>query len=136
MAVFRILIKYQNVFSLPRAGELLRQKSKQLREVQQLLSDEGRCELVAVTTPEAMAVQETRRLLGGVGRIPVRCGWVVANMVAAPSSCTFCATVHDEQRQYLHEIEALGPACLHVPAFASEPRGVAALDRVAQLICD
>ena len=86
MAVFGILLKYQNVVSLPRAGELMRQKSKQLRRVQQLLSDAGRCELVAVTTPEAMAVQETRRLLSGLERVPVRCGWVVANMVAAPSS--------------------------------------------------
>ena len=136
MAVFRILLKYQNVVSLPRAGELMRQKSKQLRRVQQLLSDAGRCELVAVTTPEAMAVQETRRLLSGLERVPVRCGWVVANMVAAPSSCAFCATVHDEQRRYLHEIEALGPACLHVPAFATAPRGVAALENVARLICD
>ena len=73
MVLFRVLLKYQNVFSLARVGELVRQKSKQLRQVEQLLSDTERCQLVAVAIPEAMAVQETRRLLDGLADIPVRC---------------------------------------------------------------
>ena len=134
MALFRVLLKYQNVFSLARAGELVRQKSKQLRQVEQLLSDAARCQLVAVAIPEAMAVQETRRLLDSLARIPVRCSWVVANMVSAPGSCAFCAAVREEQLPYLREMEALGPGCVRVPAFPFEPRGVEALDRLARVI--
>lgn len=134
MVLFRVLLKYQNVFSLARAGELLRQKSKQLRQVQQLVTDAERCQLVAVAIPEAMAVQETRRLLDSLARIPTRCSWVVANMVSAPGSCAFCTAVREEQLPYLHEIETLGPGCVRVPALPYEPRGVEALDRVARLI--
>ena len=134
MALFRVLLKYQNVFSLARAGELVRQKSKQLRQVEQLLSDAERCQLVAVAIPEALAVQETLRLLDSLAGIPVRCSWVVANMVSAPGSCAFCAAVREEQLPYLHEIETLGPACVRLPAFPYEPRGVEALDRLSRLI--
>ena len=134
MALFRVLLKYQNVFSLARAGELVRQKSKQLRQVEQLLRDGERCQLVAVTIPEAMAVQESRRLLDSLAGIPVRCSWVVANMVSAPGSCAFCAAVREEQLPYLRQIETLGPGCVRLPAFPFEPRGVDALDRVARLI--
>jgi len=133
-ALFRVLLKYQNAFSLARAGELLRQKSKQLRQVRQLLTDGERCQLVAVAIPEAMAVEETRRLLDSLARIPTRCSWVVANMVTAPSACAFCAAVREEQLPYLQEIEALGPGCVCLPAFPFEPRGVEALDRLARLI--
>jgi len=133
-ALFRVLLKYQNVFSLARAGELLRQKSKQLRQVQQLLSDGEQCQLVAVTIPEALAAQETRRLLDSLAGIPVRCSWVVANMVAAPGACAFCAAVCEEQLSCLREIETLGPSCVRLPALPFEPRGVEALDRLARLI--
>jgi arsenite-transporting ATPase len=134
MVLFRLLLKYQNVFSLARAGELVRQKSKQLRQVEQLLTDAERCQLLAVTIPEDLAVQETRRLLEGLARIPTRCSWVVANMVSAPGSCAFCAAVHEEQIPCLRELETLGPSCIRVPALSFEPRGVDALERVARLI--
>ena len=134
MVLFRVLLKYQNVFSLARVGELVRRKSKQLRQVEQLLRDGERCQLVAVTIPEALAAQETRRLLESLARIPMRCSWVVANMVAAPDSCAFYAAVHEEQLPYLRQIETLGPGCVRAPALPYEPRGVEALDRVARLI--
>jgi arsenite-transporting ATPase len=131
---FKLLLKYRNVFSLARVGDLLRDKSKQLRLVQQILADPERCQLLAVTIPEAMAVQETRRLLRSLAGIPVRCSWVVANMVYPPTSCAFCAVVREEQLTFLDEIETLGPDCIHVPAFPYEPRGVEALGRVARVI--
>ncbi len=131
---FKLLLKYRHVFSLERVGELLRSKSKQLRQVHQILTDAKRCQLIAVTIPEAMAVQETRRLLDSLTRIPTRCSWVVANMIYPPSSCAFCTAVRQEQQGYLQEIEALGPALIHVPAFPYEPRGVGALSRIARLV--
>lgn len=134
MVFFKLLLKYRNVFSLARVGELLRDKSKQLRQVQQILADPERCQLLAVTIPEAMAVQETRRLLDNLARIPIRCSWVVANMIYPRNSCPFCSTVREEQLAYLQEIETLGPGCVHVPAFPYEPRGVEALGRVARLV--
>lgn len=131
---FKLLVKYRNMLSLERVGELLRAKSKQLRQVQQILTDAKRCQLIAVTIPEAMAVQETRRLLVSLARIPTRCSWVVANMIYPSSSCAFCAAVREEQQEYLQEIEALGPAIIRVPAFPYEPRGVGALSRMARLV--
>jgi arsenite-transporting ATPase len=131
---FKLLVKYRNMVSLERVGELLRARSKQLRQVQQILTDAKRCQLIAVTIPEAMAVEETRRLLDSLARIPTRCSWVVANMIYPPSSCAFCTTVREEQQEYLQEIEVLGPALIRVPAFPYEPRGVGALSRMARLV--
>lgn len=134
IVLFKLLVKYKNVFSLDSVGELLRTKSKQLRQVQQILTDAKRCQLIAVTIPEAMAVQETRRLLDSLTRIPTRCSWVVANMIYPPRTCAFCSAVREEQQASLLEIEALGPALIQVPAFPYEPRGVDALSRIARLV--
>ena len=134
IVLFKLLVKYRRLFSLERVGELLRARSKQLRQVQQILTDAKRCQLIAVTIPEAMAVQETRRLLDSLARIPTRCSWVVANMIYPPSSCAFCAAVREEQQGYLQEIEALGPALIRVPAFPYEPRSVGALSLMARLV--
>jgi len=134
IAYFRLLLKYQGVVRLTRVAELLRVKSKQLRRVEQLLTDAGRCQFVAVTIPEAMAVLETTRLLHRLSELSVACQWVVINMLVPSSACAFCATIRDEQQRHLDELNALAPRLIQVPLFPHEIRGIAGLTQVAWAI--
>ncbi|MDO9349324.1 MAG: ArsA family ATPase [Anaerolineales bacterium] len=134
IAFFRLLLKYQGVVRLTRVAELLRDKSKQLRRVEQLLTDAGRCQFVAVTIPEAMAVLETTRLLHRLSELSVACQWVVINMLVPSTACAFCATIRDEQQRHLDELSALAPGLIQVPLFPHEIRGIAGLTQVAWAI--
>jgi arsenite-transporting ATPase len=140
IAYFRLLLKYQGVVRLTRVAELLRVRSKQLRRVEQLLTDAGRCQFVAVTIPEAMAVLETTRLLHRLSELSVACQWVVINMLVPSTACAFCATIRDEQQRHLDELSALAlrstysAGLIQVPLFPHEIRGIAGLTQVAWAI--
>ncbi len=134
IAFFRLLLKYQGVVTLSQVAMLLRDKSKQLRRVEQLLVDAQRCEFIAVTIPEAMAVLETDRLLKHLAQYSVTCRWVVANMVVPPTDCAFCVTMRDEQQRYLNELGTLAPNLIQVPLFPGEVRGIAGLAQIADMI--
>jgi len=134
IAFFRLLIKYQGIVSLSRVATLLREKSKQLRQVQRLLTDSERCEFVAVVIPEAMAVSETRRLLGRLAEISVTCRWVVVNMVVPLTDSTFWAATRAEQQRHLRELDGLAGRMVPLPLFGREIRGVGALTMVANAL--
>jgi len=111
-------------------AELLRQKSKQLRKVQQLLEDSQKCQFVTVTIPEAMAVLETKRLLNRLGELKIPCNLIVANMLAPECDCPFCYSVRTGQQPYLKEIDSMLPWSIHLPLF---PRAVQDLNQLSQV---
>ena len=142
IAFFRLLLKYQGLVSLTRVAELLRSKSKQLRRVEQILVDQTRCEFVAVTIAEKMALLETARLLERLTALSVTWRWVVANMIVPPNDCSFCRAMRDQQQGYLADLgaEAFRPTrtdgggLIQVPLFHHEVRGVAGLREVAAVL--
>ena len=134
IAFFKLVLKYRGVVRLNRVARWLREKSKQLRKVQTLLTDAERCQFIAVTIPEAMAVLETDRLLRRLRKLAVPCGWMVVNMVMTKPGCSFCATVRDEQRPHLEKLDALTSKLVRVPLFPQEVRGAPALSSIAQAI--
>jgi anion-transporting ArsA/GET3 family ATPase len=134
MTYFKLLLKYEGVVQLTQVGELLRQRSKQLRQVQKLILAPERCQFVAVTIPEAMAASETSHLLQRLGELSVTCQWVVTNMVVPASTCPFCSTIRSDQQPYMTQIDALVPGAVHVPLFAQPVRGLTGLSQVARII--
>ncbi|MBU0703236.1 MAG: ArsA family ATPase [Chloroflexi bacterium] len=131
---FKLLLKYQGVVRLTQVAALLRERSKQLRQVQRLLTDAERCQFIAVTIPEAMAVLETGRLLHRLAELSIACRSVVVNMVMPATECAFCATVRDEQQWHLEELGALAPGLIQAPLFPHEIRGIAGLTKMVKAI--
>jgi arsenite-transporting ATPase len=136
----RLLLKYQGVVSLTRVAEWVRGKSKQLRRVEQILVDSARCEFIAVTIPEEMAVQETGRLIERLRTLGVDCRWTVANMVVHSGACLFCEAIRNQQQQHLAELTRLAGdnadagAVVPVPLFPYEIRTVDRLAEVAGIL--
>lgn len=131
---FKLLLKYYEVTRLTRMSDLLRQKSKQLRQVQKILHDAERCQFVAVTIPEAMAVEETRRLLQRLAELEITCGGGVVNMAAMPSASQFCTGLRSGQQRYVEELRQLHANMALAPFFTEEIRGVDQLSRMADTI--
>ena len=133
-AFFKLLVKYQGMVSLTRVAMLLREKSKQLRRVEQLLVDAERCQFVAVAVPEAMVVLETERLLQRLAGLSIACRWLVVNMVVPSTACAFCSATQRGQQRHLETLAALAPHLIQVPLFAHEVRGVTELEKVARIV--
>jgi len=134
IAFLRLLIKYHAVVQLPRTAELLRERSKRLRQVRQLLADTQCCGFMVVTIPEAMAVLETKRLIRRLDELSIACVGMVVNMVMPPSECPFCAAVQREQHQHLQELNTLASNPIDVPLFPCEVRGLDDLTTMGMVI--
>ncbi|MDO9066201.1 MAG: ArsA family ATPase, partial [Chloroflexota bacterium] len=131
---FRLLLNYQGIASLSKVAELLRQKSKQLRKVQQLLFDPQQCQFVTVTIPEAMAVLETKRLVNRLAELKIPHSLVVTNMLGPVNDCPFCSAVRAGQQPYLEDIEALLPWSLRLPLFPQTVQGIDKLSQAANIL--
>ena len=135
-AVLRIILKHQAVIDLTDAGEKLVRLSRDIRRVQEILTDPDQTRFVAVTIPETMAMAETHRLLASLKRLGVACHDLVVNMVTpGRASCPFCrARRHEEHgcmREMWHGSRAVARSDLavtEVPMLANELRGIQALN--------
>jgi len=134
IAFFKLLIKYQGIARLGQVAELLRKQSKQLRQVQQLLTDPHRCQSIVVTIAEAMAVLETERLLRRLVELNIACPMVVANMVMPPTECASCTAIRGQQQGYLETLRGISANLIEVPLFNQEVRGLGGLTQVAEAI--
>ena len=123
-ALTRLVLKYRSVVSLTKVGEWLLEQSRRLRRVEQLLPDPARCRFVAVSIPEAMAVDETERLLGRLTGLAIACPIVIANMVMPLTECSFCQAARDEQQPHLARLARLGHRLIQVPLFPYPIQGV------------
>ena len=134
IAIFKLILKYEGMTRMAGVSELLQEKSKQLRLVQQLLLDPERCRFIAVATPQTMVVLETARLLDGLAKLSIPCRSVVANMVVPPTKCAFCDTMRHAQQHDLQELNRLTPNLVQVPLLPDEVTGIPGLTRVAAMI--
>ena len=83
--------------------------SRDIRRIKEMLTDPERCEFVAVTIPEAMALAETHRLLRTLDELGTPCRHLVVNMVMPETRCSFCQMVGQQQKEYLRQAAKLRP---------------------------
>ncbi len=132
--MLRILIKYKTVIGLSETAQKLLKLSKNIRRVQETLTDPARAGFVAVTIPTRMALAETRRLLERLDKLGLSCRHLAINMVIPPTKCDFCGTRRSEQQQQLKEAVAWMPegvAGTEVPLFPHPIGGLEDLRKLA-----
>ncbi|MEK7755975.1 MAG: TRC40/GET3/ArsA family transport-energizing ATPase, partial [Planctomycetota bacterium] len=135
-AILRIILKHQAVLDLTDAGERLVRLSRDIRRVQEILTDPDQTRFVAVTIPETMAMAETHRLLASLKGLGVACHDLVINMVTpGQASCPFCRARRHEEHSCIREMAAgtrmdsrTTLAVTEVPVLANELRGIQALN--------
>lgn len=87
------------------ADDFLLNMKKTVKRMEELLRDPDRCEFVAVTIPEEMAIQETSRLIGSLNEYGVKVKQLVINNVVMASNCEFCRERRKEQEKHISQIK-------------------------------
>jgi len=125
-AFFDLLLKYKGVVSLAGAAEKALALSKNVRRIQETLTDPKRTDFVATAIPEAMAVSELERLMVALqaGKIP--CRHIVVNKAVPETDCGFCSIKRAEQQDYVRKIASMfrDRTIVQAPLFPRQIRGI------------
>ena len=77
---------------------------KAVKRIEGLLRDSQRCEFIAVTIPEDMAIKETERLIKSLDQYGMKVRQLIINNVFPECTCHFCQARREGQDKYIREI--------------------------------
>lgn len=96
-----MVTRFAGEYSPDEADDFLFAMKKTVKKVQKLLQDKTQSEFIAVTIPEAMAIEETKRFLMQLRKLNVAVKQLVVNNVMESESCDFCRQRKHSQSIYL-----------------------------------
>ena len=115
---------------------LLFSLKKTVKRIENLLSDNTKCEFIPVCIPEAMAIKETGRLLKDLHTSGIISKQIIVNNIMVSEGCDFCKKRKAAQLPYLHEIGKTFSILnkVEVPMFAEEIKGLEALNQLRKCL--
>jgi arsenite-transporting ATPase len=115
---------------------LLLSLKKTVKRIESILRDKTRCEFIPVCIPEAMAVNETERLLGELSKTGIKPQQIIVNNVMVSEGCSFCTKRKNSQLPYLREISEKfrNMNMVQVPVFPEEVKGLNALSEMKKYL--
>lgn len=132
----KVLYKYRNVARLDKTAKMLVDLSNDLRKVISKLKDNKQTELVAVTYPESMVQDETKRLLTKLKELKVNCQNVIVNMVIPKNTCEICVSIELDQKKSLADFKSdrllKDYSLIEVPLAPTEIKGEEALSELGR----
>ena len=133
---FRLLMKYKGVVRLTGAAEKALALSKNVRQIQESLTDTQKTRFVSVTIPERMGFLELERLMDALIKANVPCEHVIVNMVLPPTDCGFCTHKHMEQQGWCQEIHSRfhSQTVVQAPLFPHPVRGMRQLKEISNIV--
>jgi arsenite-transporting ATPase len=105
-----------------------------VKKIEGLLKDRKRCEFVAVTIPEDMAILETERLVNDLSGYGIKVKQLLVNNVLESRDCQFCRERSDAQEVYIKQIRRKFSALrvTIIPLQSREVKGLEALDKFSR----
>ena len=86
--------------------ELMVDMKKTVNRIEGLLKDQSRCEFIAVTIPEDMAVRETERLMKSLRGYGIKSRQIIINnVIPSGTGCSFCNSRRQNQEGYIKAIK-------------------------------
>jgi arsenite-transporting ATPase len=121
--------RFAGKYEPDKGDDFLLSMKKTVKKIEELLRDQNRCEFIAVTIPEDMAVSETARLISNLGEYGIKVRQMVINNVVESDGCEFCREKRKEQDKYINLIRGKfnGLKATIVPACPHEIKGLKAL---------
>ncbi len=102
---YRYMIeRFAGEYTGDQGDDFLLSMKKTVKRIEDLLRDTSRCEFIAVTIPEDMAILETERLINSLGKYGIKVRQLVINNVLASDGCEFCRKKRKEQDKYINYI--------------------------------
>lgn len=102
---YRYMVKtFSGGYNPDEGDDFLMEMKKAVKRIEGLLKDQTRCEFVAVTIPESMAILETERLLNNLNRFGIKVRQLVINNVLRLGKDEFWKEKRVEQARYIRQI--------------------------------
>jgi len=135
-AFFGLLLKYKEIFRLPKVSQQLVKMSKALKRLQALLADPAQCALYGVTILTDMAFEETKDLVASCARMQVPVPLLFLNLATPPGDCPLCSALRQREAEIAGKFRRTFPAMDQVLVYRQgEPRGMARLAELGQALC-
>ncbi len=132
-ALMGLLLKYRKVIGLGQLGADLVDVSRELKQLQALLTDRHLARLVVVTRAAELSRLETRRLVTGVNTLDIGISATIVNALT-PAACARCLRVHKREQRTIAALRKdlrrlVLPRCaiIGAPIVVPPPRGTEAL---------
>jgi len=121
--------RFAGKYDPDQGDDFLLSMKKTVKKIEDLLRDQNRCEFIAVTIPEDMAVLETTRLISNLGEFGIKVGQMVINNVVESDGCKFCREKRKEQNRYINLIRGKfnGLKTTIIPSSPHEIKGLKTL---------
>lgn len=127
-----MVTRFAGKYQLDEADDFLFAMKKTVKKVQKLLQDKTQSEFIAVTIPEAMAIEETKRFLVQLKRLDVAVKQLIVNNVMESEGCDFCRQRKHGQSGYLAVLrkEFSNHELTMIPLQPTEVKGVEGLQGI------
>ena len=87
-----------------KGDDFLVEMKRTVKRIEGLLKDQKRCEFIAVTIPEDMAISETERLINNLNKYGIKVRQLAVNNVLESKDCQFCREKSKAQEEYIKQI--------------------------------
>ena len=132
---YRYLVeRFSGAYDPDQGDDFLLSMKKAIRKIEDLLHDPTRCEFIAVTIPEEMAVRETKRLIKNLDHHGIKVRQLVINNILESDGCSFCREKRNEQDKYINFMQDTfsNLKVTRVAACAHEVKGLSTLTQFKQ----
>lgn len=102
---YRYMVEtFSGKYKPDQGDDFLLTMKKTVKKIENLLKDQSRCEFIAVTIPEDMAILETERLINNLNNYGIKVRQLIINNVLESKDCGFCRERRKEQEKYINQI--------------------------------
>ena len=116
--------------------DFLVEMKKTVKRIGGLLRDSQRCEFIAVTIPEDMAILETERLIKRLDQYGMKVRQLIINNVFPECTCHFCQARREGQDKYIREIrdKFSDLKTMIIPLQPQEVKGIGSLENFKEVL--
>jgi arsenite-transporting ATPase len=134
---YRYMVEtFSGSYNPDEGDDFLVEMKKTVKKIEGLLRDQKRCEFIAVTIPEEMAILETERLVSNLNRYGMKVKQLLVNNVLELRYCEFCRERSKDQEEYIKQIRRkFGNLKITIiPLQAREVKGIESLGNFEQFL--
>ncbi len=127
---YRFMItSFSGNYEPDQVDKLLLNLKKMVKRIEKILRDQSQCEFIPVCIPEAMAINETQRLLADLEKTEIIPRQIIVNHVMSSEGCDFCKQRKSSQQKYLRQMNDSFKELnrVEVPEFPLEVKGMESL---------
>jgi len=131
---YRYMVEtFSGKYNPDEGDDFLVEMKRTVKKIEGMLKDRKRCEFVAVTIPEDMAILETERLVNDLNNYGIKVKQLLVNNVLESRDCQFCRERSNAQEECIGKIrnKFSNLKTTILPLQAIEVKGIEALDKFA-----